>query len=169
MDIKTSGELTGILDMLKLMAKFETKIAELYSHCAAAWAEDKEFWLSIWRDEIRHARHIEQMMDAIRKNPRTFEVGRVYNKHSMEMIVKDIEEKVQMIIHGEITKDQLLFIAQSLEQQYMEEKYSEIVVTEDPGYNRFMQEIMTDTQQHKDKIIQQIIERAQNKGYIKDN
>ncbi len=31
-----------------------------------------------------------------------------------------------------------------------------------------MQEILDDTQQHKDKIIQRIIERAQSKGYIKE-
>lgn len=50
MNIEVSGELSGILEMLKQMALFETKIAEMYSVCASMWKEDGQFWLDIWRD-----------------------------------------------------------------------------------------------------------------------
>jgi hypothetical protein len=35
MNIEVSGELSGIMEMLKQMALFETKIAEMYSVCAS--------------------------------------------------------------------------------------------------------------------------------------
>ncbi len=47
MNIKISGELAGIIEVLKKMAMFEMTIAELYSICANTWEEDAEFWLDI--------------------------------------------------------------------------------------------------------------------------
>lgn len=168
MNIKQSGELQGILDILKEMAKFETKIAELYALSAATWKEDSQFWLGIWRDEIRHARHVEQIMDIIRKEPQMFQAGRPCNVSTLAAVNREIEDKIVMIQNGEITKDQLLFAAQSLEQGYLEAYYTEIVVTDNAEYGRLIQEIFSGTLEHKDKIIQQIIDRAQNKGYIKE-
>lgn len=166
MDIKVSGELQGIIEVLKQMALFETKIAELYGICASTWKEDAEFWLSIWKDELRHSRHIEQMMDIIQKKPENFQSGRPFNVHALATVVKDIEEKIGKVKKGEITKDQLLFIAQSYEQGYIEDRYTEIVKTDDVEYKTLMQEVVNDTYQHKDKIISQIMKRAQKKGYI---
>jgi hypothetical protein len=49
MNIEVSERAFGILEMLKQMALFETKIAEMYSVCASMWREDGQFWLDIWR------------------------------------------------------------------------------------------------------------------------
>lgn len=168
MNIRQSGELQDIMDMLKEMAKFETGIAKLYALCAATWKEDGQFWLGIWRDEIRHSRHIEQIMDIVRKEPQTFEAGRQFNTSTIAAVNREIEDKISMIQNGEITEDQLLFTAQSLEQGYLESNFIDIVMVGNAEFKILMQEICTDTQQHKDKIIQQIIDRAQNKGYIKE-
>lgn len=167
MNIEVSGELSGILAMLKQMALFETKIAGMYSVCASTWKEDSQFWLDIWRDELRHARHIEQMMDIIRKKPERFKTGRSFNVHALSTVVGDIVQKTEMVRNGEITKERFLFIAQSYEEGYIEDKYGEIVRTDDVEYQTLMREIVSDTRQHKDKIIQHIIDKAEKKGYIK--
>ena len=168
MNIKQSGEMQGILDMLKEMAVFEAKIAELYALCASTWKGDSTFWLGIWRDEIRHTRHIEQIMDIIRKEPRQFSAGRAFSLSTLVAINREIDDKVAMIGNGEITQDQVLFAAQSLEQGYLESSFADIVVTANAEFTRLIQEISDDTRLHKDKIIEQIISRAQNKGYIKE-
>jgi len=168
MNIRESGQLQGIMEMLKEMAKFETKIAELYALCAATWKEDSPFWLGIWRDEIRHARHIEQIMDIVKKEPQTFEAGRQFNPATIAAVNREIEDKITMLQNGEITEDQVLFAAQSLEQGYLELDFADIVVIGNAEFKVLMHEIFTDTQQHKDKIIQEIINRAQSKGYIKE-
>ncbi len=167
MNIEVSGEFSGIMEMLKQMALFETKIAELYSTSALTWKEDSPFWLDIWRDELRHARHIEQMMDIIRKKPERFQTGRPFNVHALATVVRDIMKKTDMVRNGEITEERFLFIAQSYEEGYIEDKYGEIVKTDDVEYQTLMREIVSDTRRHKDKIIQHIIDRAQKKGYIK--
>jgi hypothetical protein len=167
MNIEISGELSGMLEILKQMALFETKIAELYSICASTWKEDGPFWLDIWRDELRHARHIEQMMDIIRKKPERFQAGRPFNVHALATVVRDIVQKTEMVRNGELTKEKFLFIAQSYEEGYIEDRYGEVVKTDDVEYQTLMREVVSDTRQHKDKIIQQIIDTAQKKGYIK--
>ena len=167
MNIEVSGELSGMLEILKQMALFETKIAELYSICASTWKEDGPFWLDIWRDELRHARHIEQMMEIIRKKPERFQAGRPFNVHALATVVRDIAQKTEMVRNGELTKEKFLFIAQSYEEGYIEDRYGEVVKTDDVEYQTLMREVVSDTRQHKDKIIQQIIDRAQKKGYIK--
>lgn len=167
MNLRQSGGLQAVLEMLKEMARFEAKIAELYALCAATWKEDSQFWLSIWRDEIRHSRHIEQIMDIIRKEPQAFEPGRPFSASTLAAVIREIEDKIEMVHNGEITKDQLLFAAQSLEQGYLEDDYADIVSTNNAEYQVLMHEILADTRQHKDRIIQQIIDTAQNKGYIK--
>lgn len=167
MNIEVSGELSGILEMLKQMALFETKIAEMYSVCASMWKEDGQFWLDIWRDELRHARHIEQMMDIIRKKPERFQAGRPFNVHALATVVRDIVQKTEMLRNGEITQERFLFIAQSYEEGYIEDKYGEIVKTDDVEYQTLMREIVSDTRQHKDRIIHHILDSAEKKGYIK--
>ncbi len=168
MNIKQSGELQGILELLKEMAKFETRVAELYSLSAATWKENGQFWLGIWRDEIRHSRYVEQMMDMVRKEPQMFESSRSFDTGMLATVIKEIEGKTIMIRNGEATEDQILFAAQSVEQGYLESSFSDIVVTNNEEFRRLMDEISTDTRQHKDKIIEQIIVKARNKGYIKE-
>lgn len=166
MNLKQSGELQNILEIFKEMAKFEARIAELYALSAAAWKENSQFWLNIWRDEIRHSRHIEQIMDIIRKEPEMFVAGKQSVSSTLAQVISDIEEKIAMVKKQEITEDQLLFAAQNLEQGYLEGDFAHLVVTTHERYVPLIQEISEDTQQHKDKIIQQIIDRAENKGYI---
>lgn len=168
MNIKQSGQLQGIMEMFKEMAKFEAEIAKLYALCAATWKEDSQFWLGIWRDEIRHSRVIEEIMGLVRKEPQAFEAGRQFNPSTIAAVNREIEDKITMIQNGDITENQLLFAAQSLEQGYLEGNFTDIVTAGNAEFKILIQEIFTDTQQHKDKIIQQIIDRAQNKGYIKE-
>lgn len=164
MNIEVSGELSGILELLKQMALFEAKIAEMYGVCASMWKEDGSFWLDIWRDELRHARHIEQMTDIIRKKPERFQAGRPFNVHALATVVGDIVKKTEMIKNGEIAQDQFLFIARSFEQGYIEDRYGEIVKTDDVEYRTLMQEVVSDTRQHKEKINRRIRDREQNKA-----
>ncbi len=69
MNIKLSKEISEIVEVLKKMAMFEVVIAELYSLCAATWKEDSQFWLDIWKDEVKHAQYINRIIEIISKYP----------------------------------------------------------------------------------------------------
>ncbi|HOJ70649.1 MAG TPA: hypothetical protein PLR38_02295 [Syntrophorhabdaceae bacterium] len=163
MNIKVSGELSGILEVLKKMAMFEMTIGELYSLCANTWKEDAEFWLSIWRDEIKHAQFINQIIQTISKSPERFEKGRPFNVFSIETTLSDIRSKIEKIKKGEISKDNLLYIASDIEKGYLEDRYGEIVSTNDIEYKTLMQKVVDDTGRHKEKILNKIKELTQQK------
>jgi len=163
MNIKVSGELSGILEVLKKMAMFEMIIGELYSLCANTWPEDGEFWLSIWRDEIRHAQFINNIIEIISKKPENFEKGRPFNVFALEKTISEIKNWMEKIERKEISCEQFLYIARDLEGGYLEDRYSEIVKTKDIEYLTLMQKIVNDTAKHKEKIIERINERTKNK------
>ncbi len=163
MNIKISGEFSGIIDVLKKMAMFEVTIAELYSLCAATWKEDSEFWLDIWKDEIKHTQFINRIIEIVSKAPERFDKGRPFNVFAIETMVSDIRNKIEKIKKGEIAKNNLLFIAGDFEKGYLEQKYSEIVVTDDVEYRTLMQRVVDDTGKHRDKIVQKIKETTKQK------
>ncbi|MCX8110224.1 MAG: hypothetical protein N3D15_03120 [Syntrophorhabdaceae bacterium] len=160
MNIKVSGELSGIIEVLKKMAMFEMTIAELYSLCATTWEEDADFWLDIWRDEIRHAQYINRIIEIISKKPENFEKGRPFNVFGLETTINDIRSKIQKIKDKEIPIDNLLFIVRDYENGYLEDRYSEIVKTDDIEYRTLMQGIANETGRHKEKIIKKIQDKT---------
>lgn len=164
MNIKVSGELTGIIEVLKKMAMFEVAIAELYSVCAVTWKEESEFWLDIWKDEIRHAQYINHIIEIVSKRPENFQKGRPFNVFSVETTVADIRKKIEKVKSGEITKGAFLFVASDLEKGYLEDRYSEIVTTDDIEYKTLMQKVIDDTGRHKEKIVRRIDETTKRKG-----
>jgi hypothetical protein len=161
MDIKASGEIAGILEVLKQMSMFETKLAELYSTCASMWQEDCQFWLDIWRDELSHALYINNIIEIIANKPGIFEKGLPFNVLEVQTIISSIISTIEQINKGEITKDKLLLIANNLEVGFIENKYSEIVRTDDMEYKMLIQKVVDDTRKHKDKITQKIKETTQ--------
>lgn len=164
MDMKVSGELSGILEVLRQMSMFETKIAELYSTCALTWKDDCQFWLDIWRDEISHALYINNIIEIIVRKPEVFNKGIPFNVLEVQAKVSSIMSTIEQIKKGQITKDKLLLIANGLENGYLEDKYSEIVKTDDMEYSILMQKVVDDTQKHKEKITRKIKETSRIKG-----
>jgi hypothetical protein len=164
MNIKISGEFSGIIEVLKKMAMFEVAIAELYSLCAEIWKEESKFWLDIWKDEIKHTQYINRIIEIVSKAPDRFDKGRPFNIFAIETIVSDIRNKIEKIKKGEIAKNNLLFIARDFEKGYLEERYSEIVLTDDIEYRTLIQRVVDDTEKHKDKIVQKIEETTKQKG-----
>ncbi|MCX5810379.1 MAG: hypothetical protein NTX36_13605, partial [Proteobacteria bacterium] len=126
--------------------------------CAVTWKEDSEFWLDIWKDEIKHTEYIKRIIEIVSKTPERFEKGRPFNVFVIETTVTGVRSKIEKIKKGEIEKNSLLLFASDLEKGYLEDKYSEIVSTDDIEYKTLMQRVVDDTGKHKDKIVQKIKE-----------
>jgi hypothetical protein len=164
MDI-ISKELSDILKALRAMAIFETKMAELYSTCALTWDEDRDFWLDIWKDEVRHAQYITNIIEIVLKNPVLYKKGCLFDVIALETTVSDITGKIEEVKRGEISKDAFLLIANNLEQGIIENKYGEVVTTNDIEYTTMMEKVVKETEKHNNKIIQKIKETKQGKEH----
>jgi hypothetical protein len=165
-DVKASEELSGILEVLRRMSMFETKLAELYSACASKWREDCQFWLDIWKDEISHALYVGNIIEIIARKPEIFEKGLPFKVSEVQTIVLSIMTTIEEVKRGEITREKLLLVANGLENGYLENKYSEVVKTDDMEYKVLIQKIVDDTRMHREKIVQKIQETSRIKGAI---
>lgn len=156
MDIKTSGDLKGILDVLSRMEESERAIADFYRICGDTWTSEKEFWASIEGEENKHIQYIERMKEIISKKPEHFKKGRPFNVFAIQTVNKGIQNNIQKVRTGELTRNNALFAARDSEQSLMENRYNEIVKTEDIEYLTLAKEIMQDTGSHKNRIDDEI-------------
>ncbi|MCX5813760.1 MAG: hypothetical protein NT178_14615 [Proteobacteria bacterium] len=156
MDIKVSGDLNGILELLKLMVENELAIGELYKACGEKWKDDEGFWMGIYEEEHKHAQYINMIIEIISTKPERFEKSRPFNIFATKTVISGVQDKIQKIKKGEIHQNNALFIARDIEQAILEDKYSEIVKTDDVEFKSLMQEIVNDTGAHKTRMNQKI-------------
>jgi len=156
MDIMTSGDLKGILDVLSFMEESEKAIAEFYRVCCEIWPNEQEFWSNIEDEEKKHIQHIEKMKEIISKKPERFEKGRPFNILAAQTVINGIQSNIQRVKTGQLLRNNALFVARDSEQSLMEYRYNEIVKTEDVEYLGLAKEIMHDTSSHKNRIENEI-------------
>ena len=149
-------DLESILDELKGMAECELTLAEFYRTCAQIWEEDKEFWLTLERQENIHAQNIDRMAEIISKKHERFESYRAFNPAAMKTMISGIENNIRRLKSGEISKNNVLFIARDIEQSLIEAKYHEIVKTNDIEYQNLVKKIVSQTVVHKGMIDKKI-------------
>lgn len=152
MDLIASGDLKGILDVLSFMADVERALAELYHACGETWDDGHGFWSGIEDEENKHARNIESMKDIISRKPERFEKGRPFNIMAAQTLIRGIRGNIDKVRTGTIQRKNALFMARDMEQSMMEQRYGEVVKTEDIEYLGLMKEIISDTVTHKARI-----------------
>ena len=153
--------LEHILSLLKEMEKCELTIARLYQTCADMWEEDKEFWLSLERQEQKHAKNINKMVELISEKDEQFECYRPFNPIAMKTIISGIEDNINSIKDGKFSREKALFIALDIEKSLIESKYGEIVKSENVEYQNLVGGIINETEGHK-KLIQNKITKIKN-------
>jgi hypothetical protein len=159
MDILTSGDLKGILEVLKSMEELEVAVADLYGTCAGYCSEDMDFWRALAGAEMKHAENIRKMIAIISKKPENFQKGRPFNVFATRTTISGIRNNIEKITKEQITKTGVWFIARDLEQSLMEQRYSDIVKTDDIEFLTLVREIGTETVAHKNELDRQISQR----------
>jgi len=156
MDLMASGDLKGILNVLSFMAEAEEVLAELYHACGQVWDDGHAFWSDIEEEERKHVRNIETMKDIISRKPERFEKGRPFNVMAAQTVIKGVRSNIEKVRAGTLQRKNALFMARDIEQSIMENRYGEIVKTDDVEYLGLMKEIVTDTAAHKGRIDSEI-------------
>jgi len=159
MNIISSDELKSIVTMVQLMAETEITIAEFYDTCARVWKEDADFWKAIAHEERKHADNLYRMKNIILQKPERFEKGRIFNPAAIKTTISYIQNNRQKIEQGAIEKNKALFIARDIEQSLMEQKYPDILKTDDIEYRSLIEEIHSQTVSHKNHFDNKIAEK----------
>lgn len=156
-----SRNLEEILEVLKIMAQCETAISILYKLCAKRWEEDKDFWLSLNKDEIKHSENVKKLAEIIKNrlgSEATFLYNRPFTVNSVQSAINGIMKNVERLKNEDISKRKILSIALDIENSALERRYSEIVKTNDIEYQTISKTIDEETKVHRDKITGKLTE-----------
>ena len=154
-----SPALEQTLETLELMARAEETVQRLYATCAVLWKEDEEFWKGLSGEERRHAKHIRSMMAILSANPDRFQPGRPFSAVALKTFISGIDLDIESVKQAGVPEMKALRLALDIEQAVIEAKFTEIVQTEDKGYQTLAVEIAQDTVAHRRLVEQKIAER----------
>jgi len=144
--------LENILEVMDALKTNELLIGELYKQCSMQWPEDREFWSSTEQEEYTHAEYINDMKELLKSNPAEYTIGRSFNKDAAATVKKWIEDIINKVKKGEISKIKMLYIARDLEQSLLESKFHELLDSSNIAYNTLANKITSETRQHLEKI-----------------
>ena len=145
----TSPALDRTLETLELMAQAEETVQRLYATCAVLWKGEEDFWRGLSGEERRHAKHIRSMMAILAANPDRFQPGRPFSAVALKTFISGVERDIESVKQAGVPQMKALRLALDIEQAVIEAKFTEIVQTEDKGYQALAGEIVQDTVTHR--------------------
>lgn len=163
MDIKISGDLKGILELLTAMAETELIISKFYEACSELSQETLAFWDGISKAEIKHSENIRKMIDVISTKPERFEKGRPFSIFAIKTFNDGVKNHINRLKNGEVEQNKCFFIARDIEQSLLENRYGEIVKTDDIEFKTLIGEIVSETEEHKTILEHKCKERQRQK------
>ena len=108
------------------------------------------------RAEIKHAGIVSRIKKIISETPDKFLLGRLFKVPAVQTMMSGIQWNIQRLEKREITQQNMLFIARDLERSILENQYAQIIKGDDSGFQALMNEIVSDTVDHHDYLIQKI-------------
>ena len=100
-------------------------------------------------EEDTHKKSVQKMEEMISRNPENFSLHRPFNAAATRTFVSFIRQNTGALKQDKIPREKLLFVAKDIERSLLELAYFEIVKTTDPGYEKTLKEILTQTAEHK--------------------
>jgi hypothetical protein len=154
-----TATLDRILETLELMARAEETVQRLYATCAVLWKEDEAFWRGLAGEERRHAKHVRSMISILTANPDRFQPGRPFNAIELKTFISGIERDIESVKQVNVPELEALRLALDIEQAVIEARFTDIVRTEDKGFQYLADGIVKDTTVHRRLVEQKIAER----------
>jgi len=145
-----------INNVLQNMAEAELTMTEFYTACSKVFSHEKDFWLDMANDEIKHAENINEMINVIYRKPHLFEEGLKFQVGLIKTFIDGIKSAIQKIKNGELPSDKMVFIARDFENSSIEMKYYEVLKTDDEEYNAFVRKIISQDIGHRTKLDKKI-------------
>lgn len=145
-------DVRSVMELLKVLAETERAIADFYDACGRMWHEEGAFWDRLVQDEKKHAECMQRMSTIIFQKQHLFAIGRQISPVAARTFIRGIEENKERCLRGVLSHKQMLFIARDIERSIIEDKFYEVVTTDDLEYNTLAKAIMVETIEHNTLI-----------------
>jgi len=142
------------------MADFELAVADLYRMCSQVWLADKEFWADMEQAELKHAENIHKIGKTVLEKPELFELAHPMRFVALRTSISGIKWNMERIRKKDLSEKNMFFIARDLEQSALEAKYAEILKTDDSDSKSLINEVLSDTVAHRERLDEKIRKMA---------
>ncbi|MGM0441366.1 MAG: hypothetical protein ACQEQC_02990 [Elusimicrobiota bacterium] len=146
------NNLEKVLGLLENLRELELKVAQFYNTAAEKWDDESNYWNTLAAEEEKHAASLRRMGEIIQKNPNKFDAGRVFNPVAVKTVIRGIDENIERLKKDKIDLKKMIFIALDIENSLLENKYREIVNSNNLEFTNLVKEITEDTQRHRNKL-----------------
>ncbi len=135
----------------ELMRQHELSIAGLYKAYSNKFNEYKDFWDSLFQEEIEHAELISTIEDVVKKNPNDFAVER-FPETAIRHSIEYISEQKERVFMSSVTLKNALSEAMYLEQALIENKYFQIFEGDSTQIKHILGILADSTSEHYQRI-----------------
>ena len=154
-----SGEAQSVVQVFKLLSKFEMGLFEFYRKAMDYWVLDGEFLVDFIQEEVLHAENLSQMAELVTKNPEKFERGRIVDTNSVTAAISGLRTHLARLGREELGKSEILSVSREMENWVITFRYTELLRSNDPAYQKLVKEVAVQTEAHKrvlDKKVEEL-------------
>jgi len=141
-------DLERTLETLAALGDFERALGDMYATCATIWNDDAPFWTRFVEAEGRHAEMMGRIAGLVSSDPASFEPARPLTAAATRAQVEYIKERTRKFADGSTAPRTALLVAAELERSVLEQRFYELVATDDPEYRSLVKTIVGETEKH---------------------
>jgi hypothetical protein len=137
-----------ILDGLR---EVELIISQLYQYFSQSFPSDRVFWGILAEEEAVHASMVGDLKTALLQNGWSFEVGKI----SLAALITfrlGISGQVDRLRKGELGRRNAFFIARDVEKTLIENRYYDLIRSDNKDYQSIQDKIRRETEAHLQKL-----------------
>lgn len=141
--------LAGLLDIFAVLRESELSVKAFYDACADKWPDGAEFWSGIAEQEARHAQDMGRMAEILRTRPDAFRTGQLLNPVAIRTFIKGMAWNLDRVRRGELDQVKALHVARDVESALIENRITQMLLTEDPEFLSLARQVAEDTLCHR--------------------
>jgi hypothetical protein len=138
------------------MRESEQTVAEFYLLCSERYTHHHTFWAALAREELAHARVIERLIELVSVQSSEFGPGKSTPVDAIQSFIKRTQSNIETVKQAEFPEDKALLMAYHVENTFIELQYADIVNTENEEYRALLDQVISDTLKHKEKVVARI-------------
>jgi hypothetical protein len=144
------------VEALNLMVESEKMVAEFYLLCSEMFTEHHAFWASLAREEMAHARVVGKLIELVSIQPNEFSAGKSTPVNAIKSFIKKTQSNIETLKQSDVPEEKALLMAYHIENTIIEQKYADVVSTDNEDYRTLLNQVITDTLKHKEKVVARI-------------
>ncbi len=149
-----SEAFTKTLEVLKAISDLEMALAEFYRFCSEVRETQKDFWLTLEKDEQKHAQKVQEMAQILGEGESLLVSNPSFNVTPVHSLKNFIAKSLKRLQSYQIPTDYktLLSIAWNIEYSITEIKYNDLFSVAEQEYEKLMQTVISETTAHRAQL-----------------